>query len=136
MESLVEKCKCIAIDIYNELGSGFDEAVYQKAFEVSLRLEGVKYEDLKIVPIYYRGFNIGEGKLDLLVYAGDDRLVVELKAIGSSLSPKEETQVRKYMDLLKLNAGLLINFPQAGRKGNSDAPEMIVIDKKEGKDND
>ena len=129
MENLVERCKGMAIAIYDELGSGFDESVYQKAFEVSLRLAGLKYENLKIVPIYYKGFNIGEGKLDILVYDGDDRLVMELKAIGSSLSPKEECQVRKYMELLELDTGLLINFPQAGRKGGADTPEMVVVDK-------
>lgn len=129
MKKLIEKCKDIAIDIYNELGSGFDETVYQKAFEVCLRLEGMKYENLKIIPIYYKGFNIGEGKLDILVYDGGKKLVLELKAINSALSPKEESQVRKYIELLGLDTGLLINFPQAGRKGSSDTPEMIVIDK-------
>jgi len=127
MENLVERCKGMAVDIYNELGSGFDEPVYQKAFEVCLRLAGLKYENLKIVPIYYQGFNIGEGKLDILVHDGDDKLVVELKAIGSVLSPKEETQAKKYMELLELDTGLLINFPQAGRKGGADTPEMVVI---------
>ena len=127
MENLVERCKGMAVDIYNELGSGFDEPVYQKAFEVCLRLAGLKYENLKIVPIYYQGFNIGEGKLDILVHDGDDKLVVELKAIGSVLSPKEETQLRKYMELENIEDGLLINFPQAGRKGIPDEPEFITI---------
>lgn len=133
MENLIDKCQRIAKEIYNELGSGFDEPVYQKAFEVSLRLEGVKYENLKIIPIFYKGYNIGEGKLDLLVYAGQEKLILELKAINTTLSPKEETQVKKYMDLLCLSTGLLINFPQAGRKGLSDTPEIIVVNEEGGK---
>ena len=129
MNKLIEKCQDIAKDIFNDLGSGFDECIYQKAFEVSLRLEGIRYENKKVVPVYYKGFNVGDGELDLIVYDKEEKVILELKAIGAGLSPKEETQLRKYMELLGIELGLLINFPQAGRNLSSilDEPEFISI---------
>ena len=109
------------------MGSGFDECIYQRAFEVALRLKGIHYENKKILPVYYKGFNVGDGELDLLVYEDKDKVIIELKAIGAGLSPKEETQLRKYMELEGVESGLLINFPQAGRKGISDEPEFIAV---------
>jgi len=128
MDELINKCQDIARDIFNNLGSGFDECIYQRAFEVSLRLEGIRYENKRVIPVFYRDFNIGDGEADLIVYDGEGQIVImELKAIGAGLSPKEETQLRKYMELLEIKAGLLVNFPQAGRKGIPDEPEFIIL---------
>lgn len=126
---LIDKCKSIACDIFNDLGSGFDEPTYQKSFEVALRIEGILYENQKIVPILYKGFNVGEGKIDLLLHSGNEHLIVELKAI-LSISPKEITQLKKYMELTKINRGILINFPQVGtsKKGVIvQEPEFTLI---------
>ena len=128
MNEFINVCQDIARDIFNDLGSGFDECIYQRAFEVSLRLEGIRYENKRVIPVYYRAFSIGDGEADLIVYDGEGHsVIIELKAIGAGLSPKEETQLKKYMELLTIEAGLLINFPQAGRKGIPDEPEFITL---------
>lgn len=124
---MINLYKQIASDIFKELGSGFEECIYQKAFEVSLRQRGIKYENQKVIPVVFQGFHIGESKLDLVVHDNDELLIIELKAIGSLLSAKEETQLRKYMECSGVNKGLLVNFPQAGRKGNSDEVEFIEL---------
>lgn len=125
---LVEKLKGFANSIYTSLGNGFEECIYQKAFEVDLRLFNLPYENQRIIPVYYRGFNVGESKADLVVCpADDDAVVVEIKAIQSSLSPKEEAQLKKYMESTGTKYGLLINFPQSGRKGCTGEVEFIVI---------
>jgi GxxExxY protein len=124
---LVETCKEIAKQIFNELGSGFDEPIYQKAFEVELRLRHISYENIKIIPVFYKGYNVGEAKLDLFIYNDTEKIVAELKAIANNLSPKEETQIRGYLKTLNTNNGLLINFPQAGRKGVPEEPEIIDV---------
>lgn len=121
---MINKCQEIAKNIFNELGSDFDECIYQKAFEIELRLCNMRYENARVVPIFYKGFNVGEAKTDLLV---NDNLVIELKAIASALSPKEETQLKTYMKSLNINSGLLINFPQAGRKEIPLDPEFIEL---------
>jgi len=127
MENLKDKCIAIAKEIFNELGSGFDEPIYQKAFEVELRLQNIKYENIKIIPIYYKGFNVGEAKLDLLIFNENEKVLIELKAIVTVLSPKEEAQLRTYLKSLQVADGLLINFPQASRKGVPDEPELLSI---------
>ena len=125
---MIKKCQKIAKDIFNDLGSGFEECIYQKAFEVALRLEKIPYENQRIVPIFYKNFNIGEAKPDLVISKDKEKIVVELKATGSSLSPKEEVQLKKYLEMLNIKKGLLINFPQAGRKEIPEIPEFKIIE--------
>ena len=120
----IKDIQTIAQGIYNELGSGFDECIYQKAIEVELRLAGIPYENQRIIPIFYKNHNIGESKADLII---DNSIVVEIKAISTSLSDKEESQLRKYMECTGLSTGLLVNFPQAGRKGCAVEPEFISV---------
>lgn len=122
--NLTEQCQLIAREVFNTLGSGYDEKIYQKAFEAELRLLNIRYENTKIVPVTYKGFNVGEGIIDLIVYSDKDSIILELKAIASTLSGKEETQLMGYMKTLQVQTGLLINFQQAGRKETPDEPEF------------
>ena len=124
---MIDKCKEIAKDVFNELGSGHQECIYQKAFEVALRLEHVAYESQKVVPIYYKKYNVGEGYTDLIINDSKGKIIIELKAVGSKLSNKEKTQLKKYMDVLGINKGILINFPQPDSKETPDEPEIVVV---------
>ena len=119
--------QALSQDIYNKLGSGFDEVVYQKAFEVGLRLRSIPYEAQRVVPVYYEGFYIGEGRPDLIVGAGDERIVIELKAV-ESVGHKERTQIDNYLQVLQLPHGLLINFPQPTKsKAARDEIDFIEV---------
>ena len=111
---LIEKCQEIAKDIYNDLGSGWSEVVYHNAFEVALRLENITYESHKVTPIDYKGFNIGEGEVDILAKSGDEQLIIELKA-AQHIVVNNIPQIKKYMTTLDIHEGLLINFPQEGK---------------------
>ena len=127
---VVEKCKKIAIDIFNDLGSGFEECVYKRAFGVDLMLGNMWFESEKGVQVVYKSLYVGDGKIDFFV---DNKLVVEVKAIAS-LGPKEEAQLNKYMRLTNINKGLLINFTQPSiTYGVSDSPEFIELPNKGGK---
>ena len=123
----IDKCQQIADDIFQDLGSGFDESVYQRAFEVALRIESITYENQRTISIFYKGFYVGEGRIDIIPTIAGEQIIVELKAVASEFSPKEVTQLKKYMELTHISRGLLINFPQADRKGNKDAPQFIVV---------
>lgn len=112
----LNKIKQIAKDIYRTLGSGFDEAVYQKAMEVGLRLAKIKYEGQKVVELQYKSHYVGEGYPDLIIHDGKKKIVLELKAVGGMLGASEEQQLRNYMKILKIKKGLLINFTQPGKK--------------------
>lgn len=126
---LIELLRALTQDIYDQLGSGFDEVVYQKAFEVGLRLRGVPYEAQRIVPVFYEGFYIGEGKPDLIVSDGREKIVIELKAV-ESVGHKEQAQIKNYLRVLNASFGVLINFPQPTKsKAARDGVEFIEVSK-------
>ena len=64
----------------------------------------------------YKEHYVGEGYPDLVVHLGNEKLIVELKAISGELGASEEQQLRNYMTILNVKRGLLINFQQPGRK--------------------
>lgn len=96
-----------ANEVYNELGSGHTETVYESAMEVELGIKDLGPVRRQVpCPIYYKGYVVGTGFIDMLI---DNILVVEMKAVNR-LSNKEQQQVRKYMTSTGLDHGLLINF--------------------------
>lgn len=95
-----------AMEVYNTIGRGLLEPVYQKAYEAELDLQGIPYEAQKMIHVYYK-----ERKLDLLYKADicSNGIIVELKAL-SELIPACRAQLFNYMRLTKSKLGLLINF--------------------------
>lgn len=120
---LILKCLAISKEIFEHLGSGYEEIIYQKAFEVELRCQHIRYESSKIIPIDYKGFNIGENRLDIIVYDTKTSVILELKVIKGCLGGKEKRQLRKYMELLRIDMGLLINFPLSYDEG----PKFVML---------
>ena len=116
MKLQLNKIKQIAKDVYLSLGSGFSEDVYDKAMQVGLRLAKIKYENQKVVELKYREYSVGEGYPDLVIRLGNEKTVVELKAVAGELGAAEEQQLKNYMKILKIKSGLLINFQQPGKK--------------------
>ncbi len=124
---LLDVLRALTQDIYDKLGSGFDEVVYQKAFEVGLRLRRIPYEAQRVVPVFYEGFYIGEGKPDLIVGDGTEKVVIELKAV-ESVGHKERAQIENYLRVLTISCGLLVNFPQPTKsKAAKDGVEFIEV---------
>jgi len=126
---LKDKCIEIARDIYRELGNEQQEVTYKNAFEVAFRLDGIKYEREKYLPIYYRNQIIGYGNADYIV-RGDIVLALEIKAIASwneSPPPDYVSQTKNYMKSENTEQGILINFPQACKKGESVNIEIYDI---------
>src|SRR5215510_12927668 len=105
----IDEWRKLAQDIYNILGSGFDEVVYQKAFEVELRLRRIPYEPQRVVPVFYKDHYVGEGEPDLIVDDGAEKIVVELKAI-IGMGEKERRQLQTYLRVLGISRCFLINF--------------------------
>jgi len=112
----------ISRDIWASLGPGYSESVYHCAFEVALRARGLYYETERIVPVYFAGQNVGHVRADLIV---DRKCVIELKSV-SKLNETYRIQTQNYLNLLDLNQGYLINFPD--KKGNFEF-EVIARDK-------
>lgn len=95
-----------ALEVHRILGPGFLESVYENALAVELKLRGIPFQRQRAVGVDYKGEDVGDGRLDLLVA---DRLVVELKAVDALL-PIHSAQVISYLKAIDLPLGLLLNF--------------------------
>ena len=96
-----------AMEVYNVLGPGLLESVYEKALIHELQINGLSVSSQVPVEMSYKGANLGEGlRLDLLV---EDSLIVELKSVDE-LKPVHYKQLLTYLKLLDKRIGLLINF--------------------------
>ena len=104
-----------AQEIFQELGSGYNECVYHNAFEVCLRSHGIQYESERIVPITFQGHVIGNLRSDLIV----NGIVIELKAV-KTVNEAMRIQVQNYLKLTGLKQGILINFPLGADKIQSE----------------
>lgn len=101
--------------VYNTLGYGFLEKVYENAMVIELRKLGLKVVPQARIVVYYDGQEVGEYSADLLV---EDAVIVELKATRA-LAPENEAQLLNYLKATIYEVGLLLNFgpkPQIKRK--------------------
>lgn len=102
-------------EVYNELGYGFLEKVYQNSLYLELKNKGYKVEAQKKISVYYKGTEVGEYYADLLV---EDLIILELKA-GDSIVKDFENQILNYLRGTECEVGLLLNFgkkPEFKRK--------------------
>ena len=96
-----------SFEVYNALGPGLLESVYEKALIHELKLRGLNVSSQLPVEIVYKGETVGADlRLDIIV---NDTLIIELKSV-ETLMPVHFKQVRTYMKLLDKPAGLLVNF--------------------------
>lgn len=101
-------------EVYNELGIGFLEKVYEEAMALVLRSKGIQVQCQVPLPVWFRETKIGAYEADLVVA---DLVLVELKA-GKGLDPSHEAQLLNYLRATEIEVGLLLNFgprPQVRR---------------------
>ncbi len=103
---LTEKIIGLFYEVYNELGFGFLESVYEEAMAIALTEAGLKIQRQYPVPVWFRSRQIGDFKADLLV---EQKIILELKA-ARSLDLAYEKQLLNYLRGTKLEVGLLLNF--------------------------
>jgi GxxExxY protein len=96
-----------AFKVYNNLGHGFLEAVYQGALEIEFQRQGIPYEREKELKIMYDGVELKQTyKADFVCYG---KIIVELKAV-SELDDAHRSQVYNYLHATGYRLGLLLNF--------------------------
>jgi GxxExxY protein len=103
---LTEKILGVYYDVYNEIGHGFLESVYNNCLFLALTKAGMSVRREVPVPVYFRGQDIGQFKADLVV---DGAVLIELKAV-QNLDRSHEAQVMNYLRATELEVGLLLNF--------------------------
>jgi GxxExxY protein len=114
-EQITEKIIQAFYKVYNTLGYGFLEKVYENAMFIELTALGFKVEKQKRIFVYYFGNIVGDYYADLIV---EDIVAVELKA-NEILVEENENQLINYLKATNLEVGLLLNFgkqPQIKRK--------------------
>jgi GxxExxY protein len=102
-------------DVYNELGFGFLEKVYENSMFIELSALGLKCQRQKPINVYYKNEKVGEYFADIIV---DDKIIVELKA-AETIAVEHELQLINYLKATGIEVGLLLNFgkkPQIKRK--------------------
>ena len=101
--------------VYNTLGYGFLEHVYERSLKLTLEKRRMKAPDQVPIAVFFEGHQVGECFADLVV---DGLIIVELKA-AESICPAHEAQLINYLRAIPMEVGLLINFshkPEFKRK--------------------
>ena len=94
--------------VYNKLGYGFSEKVYENALALEMRKFGIKVEQQRPISVFYEEHIVGEYIIDMLV---NEVVIVELKAVRV-LADEHEAQLLNYLKASPIEVGLLLNFGQ------------------------
>ncbi len=105
-KELTEKIICAFYNVYNILGSGFLEKVYENALAIELRKVGLSVTQQQSVKVYYDGVQVGDYFADIIV---NDLVILELKA-AESLRNEHFAQLTNYLKATDKEVGLLMNF--------------------------
>ena len=105
-KELTETIIGVFFEVYNELGHGFPESVYERAFEIALTVKGLEVRRQIQVPVWFRGQKVGDFVADVMV---NGVVLLELKA-ARALDSSHEAQLLNYLRATKIEVGLLFNF--------------------------
>jgi GxxExxY protein len=105
-KELTEKIIAAAYNVYNKMGFGFLESVYEKCLLIELRKAGLQAESQKPIVVTYENEVVGEFKADITV---EDTIIVELKSVRH-ISASHEVQLVNYLVGTGKPVGLLLNF--------------------------
>lgn len=106
LQSLTEAIIGAAIEVHRELGPGFLESIYENALAIELRARQIPFQRQLMVPVLYRGVEVGLHRLDLFAF---DQVLVELKAIAT-IEDIHFVVARSYLKAVGRDHGLLLNF--------------------------
>ncbi len=107
----------VAFEVHKQLGPGFTEDLYERAFTYELVERGIPFEEQKVIEVPYKGKPLGIYRLDLVV---DGAIILELKAV-SQLNDLYKQQLLSYLRATGLELGYLINF------GNRSVEHVRII---------
>ena len=107
LDTLSYEIRGAAMEVYNHLGPGLMESLYEKALMVELQMRDIKVESQVPIKVAYKGVPIsGDYRLDLLV---ENTVILELKSV-TELNALHYKQLRSYLKLMNKPLGWLINF--------------------------
>ncbi|MBS4016147.1 MAG: GxxExxY protein [Candidatus Latescibacteria bacterium] len=95
-----------AFEVHKTLGPGYTENIYEEAFVQELESRKLRFSRQKNIKVLYKGKQIGEYKLDMIV---EDKIILELKAV-SAMNELFESQLISYLKATGMKLGIIINF--------------------------
>jgi GxxExxY protein len=98
-----------AIEVHRTLKAGFIESIYHNALKHELQLKGIPYETEKTIKVYYKGEQVGEHRVDLLV---NKEIIIELKTV-SKIKKIHQAQIMSYLKASNIHLGLILNFSKS-----------------------
>lgn len=105
-EEITQKIIKSFYKVYNTLGSGFLEKVYENAMAIELRKNGLEVKCQQPIKVFYESEIVGEYFADIVV---NDLIILELKAV-STFTVEHECQLTNYLKATEIELGLLMNF--------------------------
>ena len=114
-KNLTDAILCCFYTVYNVLGYGFQEKVYENALQHEVTKRGLSASTQSPIAVYYDGKLVGEYFSDLTI---EDLVIVEIKAV-KCLLPEHEAQLLNYLKATNIEVGLLLKFgpkPEVKRK--------------------
>ncbi len=106
---LTEKIIGCAYRVYNKMGFGFLESVYEKCLLIELLKSGLSAESQKPITVFYENEIVGEFVADIIV---NDTIILELKSVRRIIKA-HEVQLVNYLVATRKSVGLLINFGES-----------------------
>ena len=103
---LTQRIIAVFYEVYNELGHGFLESVYQTSLILALNDAGLTAQSPIEIPVWFRGRQVGNFEGDVLV---EKCVLLELKAVRT-LDPSHKAQLLNYLRATEIEIGLLLNF--------------------------
>ncbi|MBI5098286.1 MAG: GxxExxY protein [Nitrospirae bacterium] len=106
LKDVTQKIISCALEVHSALGPGLLESLYEEALVEEFKLRNILFERQKEIIMIYKGKNIGNHRIDLLV---EDKVIVELKATDA-INKIYEAQLLTYLKATNKRIGLLVNF--------------------------
>ena len=103
---LTKKIIGVFYEVYNELGHGFLESVYQRSLVLALEAVGLTARSKIPIPVWFHGHEVGHFEADILV---ENCVLLELKA-ARALHPSHRAQLLNYLRATEIEVGLILNF--------------------------
>ena len=105
-QELTTKIIGVFYNVYNELGHGFLESVYQKSLHLAFNEAGLTVHAVVDIPVWFRGHQVGRFEADMLI---EKCVLLELKAVRA-LDSSHHAQLLNYLRATEIEVGLLLNF--------------------------
>ena len=105
-QEVTEKVIGVYYEVYNELGHGFLESVYEQAMLIALSEAGLHVARQLPITVHFRGQVVGEFRADSVV---NNQVIVEIKA-ARTIESAYEAQIMHYLRATDVEIGLLMNF--------------------------